>query len=82
MYWMVTLNGVPLFKGLTDRKDAEAKAERWQGQRYRKGLLKHGDRGDHVEVKRDTSTERDFDERYQTWKDGTRQRIIQTEYIA
>jgi hypothetical protein len=81
-YWMVTLNGTPLFKGITSRKEAEARAERWQGERWKRGLLKHADKGDHVEVKHDKQTERDFDERYASWKDGTRQRIIQEEYIA
>ena len=79
---MVTLNGVPLFKGITDRKDAEARAERWQGERWKRGLLKHADKGDHVEVRHDTQTEKDFDDRYACFKSGTRQRIIQEEYIA
>ena len=78
---MVTLNGTPLFRGITDRKDAETKAERWQGERYKRGLLKHADKGDHVEVKHDVRMERDFDERYQLAKEGTRQRIIQEEYV-
>lgn len=78
---MVTLNGVPLFKGITDRRDAEAKAERWQGERYKRGLLKHADKGDHVEVRHDVQTERDFDERYRHAKEGTRQRIILNEYV-
>lgn len=78
---MVTLNGVPLFKGLVSRRDAEAKAERWQGEKYKRGLLKHADKGDHVEVKHDVQTERDFDERYRLTKEGTRQRIILNEYV-
>ena len=80
-YWMVTLNGVPLFKGIKDRKEAEAKAERWQGTRYKGGLLKHKDFGDHVEVKHDKQTEKDFDERYADLKSGKYQRIIKEEYI-
>lgn len=77
---MVTLNGVPLFKGFTSRKQAEAKAEKWQGERYKRGLLKHGDKGDHVEVKHDKQMEKEFDDRYDTWKAGKPQRIIKEEY--
>lgn len=79
-YWCVTVNGAILFKGLT-KPAAEAKAEKWQGQRYKGGLLKHKDYGDHVEIKRDTETERDFDQRYETWKAGKPQRLIKEEYI-
>ena len=79
-YWMVTVNGTPLFKGL-NRKQAEAKAEKWQGQRYKGGLLKHKDYGDHVEIKRDTLSEREFDTLYDTYKAGKPQRIIKEEYI-
>jgi hypothetical protein len=80
-YYVVTLNGVPLFKGLKSRAEAEQRAERWQGNRYKTGLLKHGDKGDHVEVKRDVCSERDFDARYADAKAGNRQRIIFEEYI-
>ena len=77
---MVTLNGVPLFRGFTQKRAAEAKAEKWQGERYRRGLLKHGDKGDHVEVKRDPSMEKDFDERYAAQKAGKPQRVVYEEY--
>ena len=80
-YWAVTVNGTILFKGFKHRKEAEAKAEKWQGSRYKGGLLKHKDYGDHVEVIRDKESERDFDERYATFKAGKPQRIIKEEYI-
>ena len=80
-YFMVTVNGVPLFKGLSEAV-ARVKAEKWQGERWKRGLMKHKDMGDHVEVKRDTATERDFDERYADVKAGKYQRIIKEEYIA
>ena len=79
-YWAVTVNGTILFKGLSKRA-AEVKAEKWQGQRYKGGLLKHKDFGDHVEIRRDTETEKDFDQRYETWKAGKPQRLIKEEYI-
>ncbi len=79
-YWAVTVNGTILFKGLS-KPAAEAKAEKWQGQRYKGGLLKHKDFGDHVEIRRDTETEKDFDQRYETWKAGKPQRLIKEEYI-
>jgi hypothetical protein len=78
---MVTLNGVPLFKGIKDERVARAKAEKWQGEKWKRGLLKHADKGDHVEVKRDTDTEHDFDLRYADLKAGKPQRIIKEEYI-
>lgn len=79
-YWAVTVNGAVLFKGLS-RKQAEAKAEKWQGKRYKGGLLKHKDYGDHVEIKRDVDTERDFDKRYADWKQGKYQTLVKEEYI-
>ena len=80
IYYKVTVNGTPLFKGLT-LKQAEAKAEKWQGSRYKGGLLKHKDYGDHVEVSRDREAEKQFDELYETYKAGKPQRIIKEEYI-
>ena len=73
-YFKVTLNGHPISK-MMSRKDAEAMAERWQGERYRKGLLKHKDLGDWVEVKRDTDSEREFDDRYDEMKRGNPQTV-------
>lgn len=83
-FYMVTLNGVPLNRWLT-RSEAEAMAERWQGQHggYRggQGLLKHKDRGDWVEVKRDVLAEREWDERFKTARAGDRQTITFQERI-
>ena len=80
-YYEVTINGVSLFKGLT-LTEARARAERWQGTRYKGGLLKHKDYGDHVEVRRDKVTEKDFDDRYADLKAGKYQRLIREEYYA
>ena len=80
-YYKVTWNGTTLFKGIPSRQAAEAKAEKWQGERYKRGLLKHGDKGDYIEVKRDVDTEREFDDRYDVFKRGGRQRIIKEQYI-
>ena len=77
-YYMVTLNGHPLktgFCGPNGRREAEAFAERWQGERYRKGLLKHGDKGDHVEVKFDKAMEQQMKERIDLLKRGKPQTI-------
>lgn len=78
MYYMVTLNGVPLKRWL-DRQEAEAMAERWQGQHggYRggAGLLKIKDRGDHVEVKVDHAANKEFNERYKVAKAGDLQKL-------
>lgn len=82
VYYKVTLNGTTLRKGFLHKREAEAMAERWQGERYRRGLLKHADLGDHVEVSIDKDTARDFDDRYADLKAGKRQRIIKEEYIA
>lgn len=82
--YMVTVNGVPLRRWMTKR-DAEAMAERWQGQHggYSggQGLLKHKDRGDWVEVKRDTKAEEEFAERYKTFKAGDPQTIVMNERV-
>lgn len=81
VYYEVTLNGISLFKGLS-LKQAEAKAEKWQGERWKRGLLKHKDMGDHVEVRVDKVTSKDFDDRYADLKAGKYQRIIKEEYYA
>lgn len=82
--YMVTVNGVPLKRWMTKR-DAEAMAERWQGQHSGvnggQGLLKHKDRGDWVEVKRDTNAEKEMAERYKTFKAGDPQTIVYNERI-
>ena len=81
IYYQVTLNGVPLRKGFTSKRQAEAMAERWQGEKYKRGLLKHADKGDHVEVSIDRDTGRDFDDRYADLKAGKYQRVIKEECI-
>ena len=79
-FYKVTLNGVVLRKGfMGDRgkREALAMAERWQGSHSQgKGLLKHKDRGDYVEVKRDLDMERDYDERVDVAQRGNPQRIV------
>lgn len=73
---MVLINGVPFRKGLT-KGEAEAMAERWQGSHAEhKGLLKHKDRGDWVEVRRDHASEREIDERMDEAQRGNPQRYI------
>jgi len=72
---MVTWNGVP-FKLDMSRAAAEAFAERWQGKRYKSGMMKHGDKQDYFEVKRDLNSEREFDKRYADFKDDKPQTII------
>ena len=73
MFYMVTLNGHPLRKWMT-RAEADAMAERWQGSHCSysgaSGLLKIKDRGDHVEVKVDEQANREFNDRYRTYKEG------------
>jgi hypothetical protein len=72
--WMVTLNGVPLFRGFLSEEAARRKAEIWQGSHTEhRGLLKHKDRGDWVEVKRDYAAEREYDERVDAAQRGNRQ---------
>ena len=68
-FYKVTWNRHALKKRM-NKADAFAMAERWQGERYRKGLLKGGDKGDWVEVARDTESEREFDEMYYALKIG------------
>lgn len=76
-FWMVTLNGHPLKKRIASKAEADAMSERWQGQHANgRGLLKHKDRGDWVETKRDYDAERDFDEMYDTLKRGNPQRYV------
>lgn len=79
-FYKVTLNGRVLrtgFMGERGRKEALAMAERWQGSHSQgKGLLKHKDRGDYVEVSRDSAAERDFNERVDAAQRGNRQRIV------
>ena len=82
--YMVTVNGVPL-KRFLGKREASAMAERWQGQHggYHggQGLLKHKDRGDWVEVKRDTDAEKEVLERYRAALSGERQTVVYHERI-
>lgn len=82
--YMVTVNGVPL-KRFLGKQEADAMAERWQGQHggYHggQGLLKHKDRGDWVEVKRDTAAEKEVLERYRASLAGERQTVVYHERI-
>jgi hypothetical protein len=82
--YMVTVNGVP-FKRWMSKSEAYAFAERWQGQHggYRggQGLLKHKDRGDHVEAKRDIEAEKEMLERYKTFKAGDPQTVVYQERV-
>lgn len=77
----VTLQGVTVKKGMS-RPEADAMAERWQGSHSgNSGLLRIKDRGDHVEVKRDYDSEREFEERIKVAKAGDRQKITMIERI-
>ena len=82
--YMVTVNGVPLKRWL-GKSEAMSMAERWQGQHggYSggQGLLKHKDRGDWVEVKRDVEAEKEVMERYKASLAGDRQRVVYHERI-
>lgn len=86
-YYMVTINGV-IFKrgfcGEQGRRTAEAMAERWQGSHSgNKGLLKHKDKGDYVETKRDYQMEAEFANRVDEAQRGNPQRVVvqrDTEY--
>ena len=81
MLWKVTSNGHPLKRWLT-REEADVFAERWQGSHSgNRGLLKHKDRGDWVEVKPDVDANKEFDERYKVAKAGDRQRVIYEQYV-
>lgn len=79
-FYKVILNGCILrsgFIGERGRHEAERMAERWQGSHSQGGgLLKHKDRGDYVEVKRDPDMERDYDKRVDTAQRGNPQRIV------
>lgn len=68
--YKVLLNGIPL-KLNQPKLAAERIAERWQGSHAEhRGLLKHKDRGDWVEVVRDYDAEKSFNNAYDTLKRG------------
>ena len=73
-FYMVTFDGHPIKARMT-LKEAEVMAERWQGKKYKSGLLKGGDKGDWVEVKRDHVSERAFDDDYDRLKRGNLQPV-------
>lgn len=82
--WMVTWDGKPFrkgFQGESGKREAHAMAERWQGERYRSGMLKHGDKLDYFEVKRDTAAEKELAERAYDLKMGKPQRVIMQQYV-
>ena len=72
--YAVFVNGTK-YKGDMTLKQAETLAERHQ-----RGLLKHKDLGDHVEIKRDTQIINEVNEMYKTAKAGDRQtyKFVQT----
>lgn len=83
-YYMVTWDGKPFKKGFVGergKREAEAFAERWQGKRYSTGMLKHGDKGDYFEVKRDYAAETELKERMDTMQAGNPQRIIMQQRV-
>ena len=79
-FYKVTLNGVTFrrgFMGETGRREAERMAERWQGSHSQgAGLLKHKDRGDYVEVKRDSEMEQDYAARVDEAQRGNPQKLV------
>lgn len=82
-FYCVTINGAIYkrgFIGTPGYRQAQQMAERWQGSHSQgRGLLKHKDRGDYVEVKRDYEMERDYAERVDTAQRNNPQRIV-TQY--
>jgi hypothetical protein len=78
-FYMMTINGVPYrrgFMGEAGKRTCEAMAERWQGSHSgNKGLLKHKDRGDYVETKRDYAMEADYAERIDEAQRGNPQKL-------
>ena len=73
--WCVTYQG-RVVKGDLSRKEAEAVAER-----YQRGLCKHKDFGDHVEIKRDKEIIKEADEMYKMAKRGERQVYNMMTYV-
>lgn len=72
VFYKVTLQGKGVLrKRIPNLKEAEAMAERWQN-----GLTQTKDLGDHMEVKRDYDSEREWDEDYARAKAGLPQRYL------
>lgn len=74
-FWKVVWNKRHALGTRMSEADARAMAERWQGSRYHAGLLKHGDKGDWIEVIRDTESEKEFDRMYDDLKRGKPQTL-------
>ena len=68
--WAVYLNGQIFRGGFSTRQAADVFAERWQ-----RGLCKHKDMKDHVEVKKDTEKVKEMNQRYDDMKRGNPQKI-------
>ena len=79
-FYAVFLNGRIFrrgFMGEAGKRNADAMAERWQGSHSGgRGLLKHKDRGDYVEVKRDYAMEQDYAERVDRAQRGHPQQVV------
>jgi hypothetical protein len=81
---MVTWDGKPFrkgFSGAVGKKEADAFAERWQGTRYKSGMLKGGDKLDYFEVKRDHEAEKELKERMYQLKVGNPQKVTTQQYV-
>lgn len=76
---MVVINGVPFkrgFVGARGKREAEQMAERWQGSHAEhRGLLKHADKRDYVEVRRDSAMEEEYRDRYDKAQRGDPQSL-------
>lgn len=76
--YKVILNGHPIKLNMP-KEEAEQMAERWQGSHAgHRGLLKHKDLGDWVEVVRDREAEQSFDNAYDRFKRGVEQVVSDT----
>jgi hypothetical protein len=82
--YMVTWDGRAFKKGYmgpAGKREAEAFAERWQGKRYKSGMLKHGDKLDYFEVKRDRDAEKELRERLDECARGNPQKITMQQWV-
>lgn len=73
--WCVKING-RVFKGDLSKREAEAMAER-----YQRGLCKHKDFRDHVEICRDKEIIKEADEIWKTAKRGEMQKYQLSQWI-
>ena len=78
MFYAVLWNGRPFKRWLT-KAEAYGTAERYQGSHggYHggSGMLKHKDLRDHFEVVEDKEANKEFNERYKTYKAGDPQTV-------